>query len=85
MSQFPLTIHSNKIVPANYIFRKIYTSRSIPRAQTSTTPSLKSVKQITETWNSVARWFLCPYPEKIQENPSIRYFPDVAKKHGPRK
>ena len=33
-----------------------------PRKQTSATPSLKRVKHSTQAWNSVAYWFLCPYP-----------------------
>ena len=40
-------------------------TRSTPRAQTSATPSLKSVKQPTQAWNSVAYCFLCPYPENF--------------------
>ena len=40
-------------------------TRSIPRAQTSATPSLKSVKQSIQAWNSVANCFLCPYPENF--------------------
>ena len=38
-------------------------TRSTPRAQTSAMPSLKSVKQSTQAWNSVAYCFLCPNPE----------------------
>ena len=37
--------------------------RSTPRVQTSATSSLKSVKQSTQAWNSVAYCFLCPHPE----------------------
>ena len=40
-------------------------TRSTSRAQTPATPSLKSVKQCTQAWNSVAYCFLCPYPEKF--------------------
>ena len=40
-------------------------TRSIPRAQTSTTSSLKSVIQSTQASNSVAYCFLCPYPENF--------------------
>ena len=50
----------------NYISHEItYVTRSTPRAQTSAMPSLKSVKQSTEAWNSVAYYFLCQYPENI--------------------
>ena len=40
-------------------------TRSTPRAQTSATPSLKSVKQSTQVWNNVVYCFLCPYPENF--------------------
>ena len=40
-----------------------FRTRITPSAQTSDTPSLKSVKQSTQAWNSVAYCFLCPYPE----------------------
>ena len=40
-------------------------TRSTPRVQTSTTPRLKSVKQSTQAWNSIANCFLCPYPENF--------------------
>ena len=43
----------------------IETTRSTPKAQTSATPSLKSVKQSTQAWNIVAYCFLCPYPENF--------------------
>ena len=33
--------------------------------QTSATPSLKSMKQSTQTWNIVAYCSLCPYPENF--------------------
>ena len=33
--------------------------------QTPATPSLKSVKQSTQAWNSVAYFFLCPYPDNF--------------------
>ena len=42
-----------------------YQTRSTPKAQTSATPSLKSVKQSTQAWNIVAYCFLCPYPENV--------------------
>ena len=42
-----------------------YQTRITPRAQTSATPSLKSVKQSTQAWNIVAYCFLCPYPENF--------------------
>ena len=44
---------------------KIKPTRSTLRAQTSATPSSKSVKQSTQSWNSVAYYFLCPYPENF--------------------
>ena len=40
-------------------------TRSTPRAQTSATLSLKSVKQSAEAWISVAYCFLSPYPENF--------------------
>ena len=40
-------------------------TRSTPRAQISTAPSLKSVKQSTQAWSSVAYCFLCTYPENF--------------------
>ena len=40
-------------------------TRSTPRAQTSATPSSKSVKQSSQAWNSVAYCFLCTYPENF--------------------
>ena len=46
------------------LWNKSNTTRSTPRAQTSATPSLKSVKQSTPAWNSVAYCF-CPYPENF--------------------
>ena len=42
-----------------------FETRSTQRAQTSATHSLKSVKQSTQAWNSVAYCFLCPYPENF--------------------
>ena len=47
------------------------TTRSTPRAQTSAMPSLKSMKQSTQSWNSIAYCFLCQYPEDfINVHPS---------------
>ena len=40
-------------------------TKSTPRAQTSTTSSLKSVKQFTQALNSVTYCFLCPYSENF--------------------
>ena len=40
-------------------------TRSTRRAQTSATPSLKSVKQSTQVWISVAYCFVCPYHENF--------------------
>ena len=42
-----------------------FRTRSTPSAQTSATPSLKSVKQSIQAWNSVANCFLCPYPDNF--------------------
>ena len=39
-----------------------HSTRSIPRAQTSAAPSLKSMKQSIQAWNNVEYCSLIPYP-----------------------
>ena len=39
--------------------------RSSPRAQTSAAPSLRSAKQFSQAWNSLANYFSCLYPKNF--------------------
>ena len=65
---FSKSFSSIKIVVSQFKFNWIFfrevqlTTRSTPRAQTSCTHSLKSVKQCTQAWNIIAYCFVCPYP-----------------------
>ena len=63
----PLPKHNKARTRALQISLRLNSSptRSTPRAQTSAAPSLKSVKQSAQAWNSVAYCFLCPYPENF--------------------
>ena len=56
-------------------------TRSTPRAQTSSVPSLRSIKQFIQARNGLANCVVCPYPDNIGKSthPSLRNF---ANKHG---